>query len=46
MARSTQQTTEHLARTADNLPGPALSCKEPSPPPLILPALLQYGSVE
>lgn len=35
MAQSTQQTTEHLARTADNLPGPALPRKEapPSSPP-------------
>lgn len=31
MARSTQQTTEHLARTADNLPGPALPRKEAPP---------------
>lgn len=41
MAQSTQQTTEHLARTADNLPRPALPRKEVPP---LLPTLLQYGS--
>lgn len=43
MAQSTQQTTEHLARTVDNLPRPVLPCKE-APPDPILPTLLQYGS--
>lgn len=41
MVQNTQQTTEHLARTADDLPGPALPHKEKPP---ILPALLQYSS--
>lgn len=37
MAQSTQQTTEHLARTMDNLPGPVLPGKEAPRPRSSLP---------